>query len=69
MNELSGKEKEILLEFAKNDMRISPTAKNLFFNRNSVYYHLRKVKSKTNLDPLRFYDLVELVQVVRQNES
>ena len=69
MSELSEKEKEILLEFAKNDMRISPTAKNLFFNRNSVYYYLRKVKNKTGFDPLCFYDLVKLVRGVRQNED
>lgn len=35
-------------------------------HRNTVLYHLDKVKRQTGLDPRRFYDLVELVKIAQE---
>lgn len=54
-------EKEIILTFAKNDMSLTRTAKELYRSKNSVFYYLGKIKSKYGLDPKCFYDLITLL--------
>lgn len=51
----------VVREFALCDMSPTKTARNLFFHRNNVLYHLEQVKKKTGLDPFKFYDLVEIM--------
>ena len=53
---------EIILGYAENNMNVSETARKMFFHRNTLEYHLDKVKKKTGLDPRKFYDLLELVK-------
>lgn len=43
-----------------------PVAHAIFAHRNTVLYHLDKVKRQTGLDPRRFYDLVELVKITQE---
>lgn len=54
---------KILEEFAKNDMCVQRTANANYLANSSVYYRLRKIQHFTGLNPLRFYDLVELLQM------
>ena len=61
---LSDADKEIILTLADNNMNISSTAKSLFMHRNTVVYHLGKVKKVTGLDPMNFYDLIKLVSLI-----
>ena len=51
------------MEFAENDMNMSETARVLHVARQTVLYHLQKVYKKTGLNPLVFYDLVELLDM------
>lgn len=60
---------EVVLALADNNMNVSVTAKALYMHRNNVIYHLRKVKSETGLDPMKFYDLYELIQMIGGNED
>lgn len=53
---------EIVLAYAEYNMSASELARKMFFHRNTVVYHLKKVKKETGLDPCKFYDLVELVK-------
>ncbi|MBO5969009.1 MAG: helix-turn-helix domain-containing protein [Clostridia bacterium] len=63
-------EKEIILTFAKNDMNLTRTAKELFRSKNSVLYWLVKIKSEYGLDPRCFYDLITLVaRLSKENEE
>lgn len=41
-------------------------ARAIFVHRNTVLYHLNKVKQQTGLDARRFYDLVELVKMAQE---
>lgn len=61
--EISEKEREIILEFAKCDMKAAPVGRNLYMNRNTVVYHLDKVKKRTGIDYRSFYGLVKLVKL------
>lgn len=62
----------IVVAMANHNMNVTDVAHAIFAHRNTVLYHLNKVKQQTGLDPRRFYDLVELVkmaQEVLENES
>lgn len=54
---------KVVMEFAENDMNTSETARVLHMSRQSVMYHLKKVEDSTGLNPLVFYDLVELLDM------
>lgn len=47
-------------------MNVGEVSRQLFMHRNTVTYHLDKVKRQTGLDPRRFYDLVELVKMAQE---
>lgn len=55
-------DREVVLALASNNMNETETARQLYAHRNTVCYHLRKVKKLTGLDPVNFYDLHKLVQ-------
>lgn len=63
---LTPADKEIVLALAENNMCVSRVAKNCNYHRNSVAYHLESVRKKTKLDPYNFYDLIELVTVIKK---
>lgn len=47
--------------FADNKMVIKNTADAMGVTRNTVTYHLKKIKEITGLDPFNFYDLYKIV--------
>lgn len=49
-----------------DNMNVTDVARAIFTHRNTVLYHLNKVKQQTGLDPRRFYDLVELVKMAQE---
>ena len=53
----------IVIAMANHNMNVTDVARAIFAHRNTVLYHLDKVKRQTGLDPRRFYDLVELVKI------
>lgn len=62
MNDL---ETRIILLMADCDMNITDTAKVMYVHRNTVVYHIDKIKRKTGLNPTKFYDLCQLVTMSR----
>lgn len=63
MDELDMK---IILELANNRMNVCEVARVLFTHRNTVNYHTKKIMRVTGLNPLDFYDLYKLVEMVRE---
>ena len=63
---LSQLQKEVIIAFADNSMNASETARSMYIHRNTIAYHFEKIKQQTNLDPLNFYDLVELVKMAEE---
>jgi carbohydrate diacid regulator len=61
---MTNKEKEVILQMCKCDMNVSEVAREMYSHRNTIVYHLEKIKQRTKLDPLRFYDLVKLREMV-----
>lgn len=60
---MTQQEKEIVLTFADSDMKLYTAANRMHYNRNTVKYHMGKIKQETGLEPRRFWDLVKLVQM------
>ena len=58
--------KEVILTFVSCNMNVSQTARNLYLHRNTVIYHLRKIKEETGLDPYNFCDLVKLMKLAEE---
>lgn len=56
----------IVMAMANHNMNVTDVARAIFLHRNTVLYHLDKVKRQTGLDPRRFYDLVELVKMAQE---
>ena len=56
----------IVVAMANHNMKVTDVARAIFAHRNTVLYHLDKVKQQTGLDPRRFYDLVELVKIAQE---
>lgn len=56
----------IVVAMANHNMNATDVARAIFAHRNTVLYHLNKVKQQTGLDPRRFYDLVELVKIAQE---
>lgn len=56
----------IVIAMANHNMNVTDVARAIFAYRNTVLYHLNKVKQQTGLDPRRFYDLVELVRMAQE---
>lgn len=57
---------DIIIALADNNMNVSDTARALFMHRNTVVYHIAKIKKMTGLDPANFYDLHKLVDMVKR---
>jgi carbohydrate diacid regulator len=61
---LDDKKREIVRAFADCNMNVSATAKKLYLHRNTVVYHLEHIHRQTGLNPLNFYDLIKLLEIV-----
>ena len=64
---LSAREKEVILALADNDMNVSAASVKLFQHRNTTVYNIEKIKRKTGLNPMIFYDLVKLVEAAKKD--
>ena len=66
MEKLKDIDIQIILALAENNMNESRTARCLFMSRNTVVYHIAKIENITGLNASNFYDLVKLVQMVKE---
>lgn len=60
--DLSQDDQEILLMLADENLNVSAVARRLFRHRNTILWHMGRIKGETGLDPTKFYDLVELLE-------
>ena len=69
IEEMTKKEKEILLAYAENNMNTVKAARSIYCHHNTICYHLTKIKEKYGLDPRKFYDLVELLETIKGGQK
>lgn len=56
-------DKKIIQALADNNLSVDKTAKEVFMGRSSIYRHVRKIKKETGLNPLSFWDLLNLLKM------
>jgi sugar diacid utilization regulator len=61
--ELSAEERELILDFVQASMNIQAVARKRRYHRTAILYRLRKLHSRTGLNPQVFLDLLELYRM------
>ena len=67
-NEITPIRRAIILALADCRMRANAAARQLYLDHSCVLYHIKIIKAITGKDPRNFYDLVELVRLVKEEE-
>ena len=67
--ELSEDRCKIILALADNKMNVSEVSRQLYMHRNTVAYHIKRIKQITGKDPLNFYDLYRLVMLAKEERA
>lgn len=62
--DLSERQMEVIRSMAKNGMRLTDVATELYRHRNTVAYHVEAIKGITGKDPMIFSDLVSLLREI-----
>ena len=65
-NRLSELHMKIILSLADNRMMVSEVARELYVHRNTAVYNIGRIREITGKDPLNFYDLYDLVRMVKK---
>ena len=52
---------QIILLLAKHDMNVTEVGRELFYHRTTVLHHIAQVEKATGKNPLKFYDLADLI--------
>ena len=63
VTELDERDYQVILSLARNNMRATETAYDLHVHRGTILYRIEKIKKITGLDAMKFYDLVNLVDI------
>lgn len=57
---MTKQESKIIVELARNGLSALRAAKSLNYHRNTIYYHVKKIRKKFDLDPYDFFDMQQL---------
>lgn len=60
--------RDLLNALADANLSVSEAARTLFMHRNTVVYHIEKMR-KEGHDPLNFYQLAEMLGYVKQEAA
>ena len=66
---LKDKDKRIILALADNGMKAKAAARQLNMHYNIVYRHMDEIYMQTDLEPRNFYDLLKLVEMVKEGDT
>lgn len=66
---LTPKQVQIIRLLADNGLKVKPVADAMFYNINTITYHISQVKKATRLDPRNFYDMVELLKLIAEEKN
>lgn len=60
---MTQQQSKIVKTLAYCNMNVQATANFMNYHRNTIIYHLQKIKKETGLDPMNFHDLVKLLNL------
>lgn len=56
----------IIIALAHNQLSALQAAESLNYHRNTILYHVRRIKKTTGLDPYDFFDMQTLYQRAKE---
>ena len=59
----------VILALAECNMSANAASNQLFLDRSCVHYHIKRIKEITGKDPRKFFDLVDLVAMVKGEKA
>lgn len=62
--ELTDREKQTIFSLARNGLVVHRVAKELFYTDNGIKYLIGRIRLKTRLNPLDFYDMIKLIALI-----
>lgn len=62
-------DKKVIIAMAHNRMNLTDAGNALFLHRNTVIYHIEKIKKMTGLDARDFHDLCKLYAMVNEERE
>ena len=63
---MTKQECKIIIELARNQLSALRAAKSLNYHRNTIYYHVKKIRTDTGLDPYDFFDMQKLYPMAEE---
>ena len=66
---MTKQESKIIIELAHHQLSAQQTAASLNYHRNTIYYHVRKIRRDTGLNPYDFFDMQKLYPIAQEVAS
>lgn len=63
---MTKQESRIIIELAKHGLSSLRAARSLNYHRNTIYYHIKKIRRDTGLDPYDFFDMQKLYPMAQE---
>lgn len=60
---MTKQEAKIIVELAHHGLSALQAAKSLNYHRNTIYYHVKKIRKDTGLNPYDFFDMQVLYPI------
>lgn len=66
---MTKQESKIIIELAHRELSALQVAKSLNYHRNTIYYHVKKIREETGLNPYDFFDMQKLYPMAQEVSS
>lgn len=63
---MTKQESKIIIGLAHHGLSALRVAKSLNYHRNTIYYHVKKIRKETGLDPYDFFDMQKLYPMAEE---
>lgn len=63
---MTKQEAKIVIALANHKLSALRAAKSLSYHRNTILYHVKKIRKDTGLDPYDFFDMQKLYPMARE---
>ena len=68
LNELTDSERAVITALAQNGLNKAKAAREIHYAYNSIDYIIGRIRFKTGLNPTDFYDMIKLIELVKEGE-
>ena len=63
---MTKREAEVIVGLAQNDLNITKASEKMQYHKNTLLYHINKIKESTGANPKYFYDMCKLLPMAEE---